>query len=617
MKKYIFSVILFVSLILAVNTTCNAASAKIVCADSGEVDKSINISVTGAAAQWNLTLKVNGETIAQSNELDNVDGNKNISFSGNYTPKKDGTLNVTLVGSVTEYSDGSTIKSFQPKSISIAKKEIISENTTNNETQNNNEQANNNQATVKEEQTSKAEEAVKEEQSNKEDATINKEQTNDNEKSENKTTITSTSNQNTPVVKSSNANLSDLGIRPNDFKGFKPGTTSYDVTVPNNVEKIEVYAKTQDSNAKVTVKGNRNLSVGNNVFDIIVTAEDGTKKTYTINVTREENAKKEETTSNETVESTTKEEKNVTSQTTEQTEKETNQTTAVEKINADLKKLEVTGYTITPKFDANVYEYKLTIPADISNLDVKAEATNTNVKIEVAGNKELKDGENVITIVCYNNETKKTSTYQIIVTKQTAENSHAEAINEALKKRNLIIKVGVAIVIVLIILCIIVFKKGRDEFEETEVEDESPRKKESKNLRTEKEEKSNEMFKEISEKRKVSKENQDIDKVDTKQISQNNGDGNETRNRISRGYSDEEIAQIRQRRIAERENKARRESQITNNEDLPKSLQKDTSKELSMVNAKKTQKERDDEFDEKLYRIRQEKRKQLKGGKHF
>ena len=50
------------------------------------------------------------------------------------------------------------------------------------------------------------------------------------------------SNNTTSEEESSNANLSNLGIRPNDFSGFKPGTTTYNVTVPEDVESVEVYA---------------------------------------------------------------------------------------------------------------------------------------------------------------------------------------------------------------------------------------------------------------------------------------------------------------------------------------------------------------------------------------
>ena len=97
--------------------------------------------------------------------------------------------------------------------------------------------------------------------------------------SNNKTTNSST--------KSSNANLSNLGITPNDFKGFKAQTTSYNVTVPTDVESVTIYANAQDSKAKISGVGKQNLQTGKNEFEVVVTAEDGTTKTYTLNITRD------------------------------------------------------------------------------------------------------------------------------------------------------------------------------------------------------------------------------------------------------------------------------------------------------------------------------------------
>ena len=100
--------------------------------------------------------------------------------------------------------------------------------------------------------------------------------------------ITNSSSTNSSNKKSSNANLSNLGIRPNDFSGFKAGTTSYDVTVPADTDTIEIYATAQDSNAKISGTGSKKLEAGKNTFSVVVTAEDGTKKTYTINITKSE-----------------------------------------------------------------------------------------------------------------------------------------------------------------------------------------------------------------------------------------------------------------------------------------------------------------------------------------
>ena len=165
----------------------------------------------------------------------------------------------------------------------------------------------------------------------------------------------------TTQQKSSNANLVNLGMKPNDFKGFKPGTLEYNVTVPNDVEKVNVYAKTQDAKAQITSgTGEQILNVGNNAIKILVTAENGATQTYTINVTREE-AIQEEVENKEVV------------------------------TESDLKKLEIKGYKLTPNFSADIYEYQLNVKQDVTDLDVLTEGLNDKVSIEVAGNKDLKE----------------------------------------------------------------------------------------------------------------------------------------------------------------------------------------------------------------------------------
>ena len=70
--------------------------------------------------------------------------------------------------------------------------------------------------------------------------------------------VADSSNDTITEQESSNANLSNLGIRPNDFSGFTPGTTTYNVTVPEDVESVEVYAAAQDSGATISGTGNQN-----------------------------------------------------------------------------------------------------------------------------------------------------------------------------------------------------------------------------------------------------------------------------------------------------------------------------------------------------------------------
>ncbi len=179
-------------------------------------------------------------------------------------------------------------------------------------------------------------------------------------------TTRTTPRQQNPVQKqSSNASLINLGMNPNDFKGFKPGTYTYNVTVPNDVESVNVYAKTQDTKARITSGiGNHNLDIGNNNINVIVTAEDGSTQTYTINVTREEKAEEDV---------------------------EDNPTSQIEQNEYDLKKLEIKGYKLSPEFSGNTYEYKLNVNSDVTELEVITEGLNDKINIEVVGNTDLKE----------------------------------------------------------------------------------------------------------------------------------------------------------------------------------------------------------------------------------
>lgn len=99
-----------------------------------------------------------------------------------------------------------------------------------------------------------------------------------------------------PVV-SSNADLSGLTLSAGDISPvFAAGTTGYSSTVSNSVSRLSVTANVYDSHATITVNGVAtdsgasselvNLQVGTNAIKIVVTAQNGNSKTYTVTVTR-------------------------------------------------------------------------------------------------------------------------------------------------------------------------------------------------------------------------------------------------------------------------------------------------------------------------------------------
>ena len=258
-------------------------------------------------------------------------------------------------------------------------------------------------------------------------------QTSNSNTSKNNTTQTSESNSKT---KSSNANLSDLGIKPNDFSGFKSSNTTYDVTVPKDLEEVEVYAKTQDTNAKVEGTGTKKLESGLNVLSVTVVAEDGTKKIYIINVTRGEN---EDTTT---------------------TQKNPNGTVD------GLSKLEIANVSLDPKFSTDVYEYTGKYIGEDTKLDIQTETTDSYFTVEITGNNNLNEGENLITILVSDPDGKNVATYQVTITKSLVdEESLAKEQDEAKEKqKKMIIAGGIIAVIVIIIIFIVIRRKRDNEF---------------------------------------------------------------------------------------------------------------------------------------------------------
>lgn len=254
----------------------------------------------------------------------------------------------------------------------------------------------------------------------------------------------------------SDATLANLGIRPKeyDFTGFKPDITSYNVSVPNDIEKITIYATAKNSKDTIVGSGNKSLKVGQNKCEIKVTSEDKkTSKTYVINVTRKEKEEESEEENNEN--------------------KENDQ-----KISEGLKNIEIKEANLSPNFSQDVYSYEVTVPSGTERLEINAEATSDDVEIEIVGNEELKQGENIITILANNKKDDTTSTYQINA-KVGNQEIDISAVNDEFKDAGKkgeiygwIIKGTIIAVIILIVIFLIKRYKISQEYEDDEDEDE-------------------------------------------------------------------------------------------------------------------------------------------------
>ena len=84
---------------------------------------------------------------------------------------------------------------------------------------------------------------------------------------------------------SKNNNLSDISVSEGSLSpAFNKDTLEYSVVVGSNVEKITIGASCEDRYASVNGTGEHAVSEGDNKFELKVTAENGSAKTYTVTV---------------------------------------------------------------------------------------------------------------------------------------------------------------------------------------------------------------------------------------------------------------------------------------------------------------------------------------------
>lgn len=217
--------------------------------------------------------------------------------------------------------------------------------------------------------------------------------TNTNSNSATKAATKRTSSS-TTSTKSSNAYLSKLqinqeGLTPN----FNKNKTSYAVTVGENVNDLKVTAVAEDSKSKVAISGNTGLKNGDNKIYITVTAQDGTKKVYTITVTK---------------------------------------TGDPVKSNSYLQNLIVENATMSPEFSKEILEYDCgTVGKSVETLKILAFGENENVKIDITGNDKLSEGDNKIIVKVTSEDGTTTKEYVITVKKDSSivEENNIEEIN--------------------------------------------------------------------------------------------------------------------------------------------------------------------------------------------
>lgn len=99
---------------------------------------------------------------------------------------------------------------------------------------------------------------------------------------------------------SGNAELLSLMVSGGTLSpSFNSNITSYTMSVPYDTTVCTLSVKTDDDKAEYKITGSKELQVGTNVREVIVTAENGNTKTYTVTITRAAQAASSQTETNE------------------------------------------------------------------------------------------------------------------------------------------------------------------------------------------------------------------------------------------------------------------------------------------------------------------------------
>ena len=170
------------------------------------------------------------------------------------------------------------------------------------------------------------------------------------------TTTTTDKKPTTTTTKSSDATLKSLTTTQDLDLVFSKDKTNYSVTVDKTVNSLGLKAVANDSKATVKIEGDKDFVVGENTVTITVTAENGTKKIYTVTVIKTATAE------------------------------------------APLVDLGVKGYELNKEFNPEELEYSVEAMG-VDAVEVEYTTLRPTTKVEVIGHDNLKEGRNQIKVI--------------------------------------------------------------------------------------------------------------------------------------------------------------------------------------------------------------------------
>lgn len=447
--KYIISLVIIITIILLASKVYAASANLSVSASSVTVGDTITITISGNAASWNLELS--GATTGNMADVTSTGENENITM-GTYTYKttQEGDVTFKLKGVVSD-SDYTKKNIDVTKTITVKAKQTTPDPTPTPEpkptptpepekpteptfTDTNKTMYSTGNINLRASWSTSSSATSIEKGTELTVTGTSKEKVNGyvwyrvsyNGQTKYVASSLLTSTKPEEETKSDNANLKSLVVENFDIiPNFSSDVTEYTLDVTSEVNELTIKAEPEDSKATVTIKGEKELKEGENTVIISVDAEDGTTKLYEIKVTKKE----------ETV--------------------------------FGLTSLKIKDAKI--EFKPDVYNYSINVKSDVDILEIQAVASDEDAIVEITGNEELKEGENIITIIVSSKDGEKKATYQIKATKEAVKEEKTPRNVQSNSKIYIYAGIGAAALIALIIVIVYTVKhRNEDDSEKFE-----------------------------------------------------------------------------------------------------------------------------------------------------
>lgn len=188
--------------------------------------------------------------------------------------------------------------------------------------------------------------------------------------------------------------LSRIYVEPGSLEPEFSETRDYYTLLLNpDVTSLLVQATPTNTELRYEIKGNENLKEGENIITITVFSKDNTKsKVYTINALKTDDP---------------------------------------DKYNALLSTLIIDNYPFNEDFFPEKFNYTTKSNTTNNNVEVFAYPQNSNATVEIKGNENLKDGENLITITVTSENGLAKREYTIKIYKGNLAESNATSISSS------------------------------------------------------------------------------------------------------------------------------------------------------------------------------------------